>query len=236
MVGSSDGAAAAQFRCVEPGPPATLDPGLAEADVSTFNEITTFSSRGPVTGNAALKPDLVAVGTDMYMATETYDPEGEMYDATGYTVQDGTSFSTPMVAGGIALVKQRNPGFTPAQLKSAVVNTATQDVTEDGDTAGVTAVGGGKLDAGKAVQTTVTVEPASLSFGDVGSAALPVAQRLTITNTGDGRDDPDAGSPACHARYAGPAYVGPGQSRAGRGPVRECDGDVGRQHTTAGLL
>ena len=184
MVGSSDGALLRSFVAANPDHLATLDPGLAEADVSTFNQITTFSSRGPVTGNAALKPDLVAVGTDMYMATETYDPEGEMYDATGYTVQDGTSFSTPMVAGAIALVKQRNPGFTPAQLKSAVVNTATQDVTEDGDTAGVTAVGGGKLDAGNAVQTTVTVEPASLSFGDVESAALPVAQRLTITNTG----------------------------------------------------
>jgi len=184
MIGYSDGVALKSYVDSNPDHPATIDPGLAEASVSAYNQMATFSSRGPSTGNAGLKPDLVAVGTDVYMATQRYDPDGEMYDPTGYTVADGTSFSTPMVAGGIALVKQHNPNFTPAQLKSAVMNTATQDVTDNGSTAPVTAVGAGKLDAGKAVSTTVTVEPASLSFGAIGRTTLPVAIRLTLTNTG----------------------------------------------------
>ena len=59
------------------------------------------------------------------MATQRFDPNGEMYDPTGYTVAQGTSFAGPMVAGAAALVKQRNPQWTSAQIKSALVNTAT---------------------------------------------------------------------------------------------------------------
>ena len=183
MIGASDGAALRSFVAANPDHPGTLDPGLFAVDVSTYNEMTTFSSRGPTAGSASLKPDLAAVGQDIYMSTEKYDPEGEMYDPTGYTVADGTSFSTPMVAGAVALVKQGHPGFTPGQLKSAVVNTATQDVTENGLTASVTAVGGGKLDAFAALETNVTVEPATLSFGAIGRSTLPVARPLAITNT-----------------------------------------------------
>ena len=48
-----------------------------------------------------------------------------------------------MVAGAVALVKQKHPGYTRRSSKSAVVNTATQDVTDAGAVARVTAVGRG---------------------------------------------------------------------------------------------
>jgi uncharacterized protein (TIGR03437 family) len=182
-IGNDTGQALRTFLAGNPDYPGTLDPGLAPVDVSTYNQLATFSSQGPSAGNSALKPDMVAPGTNIYMATQTYDPEGEMYDAGGYTVQQGTSFSTPMVAGGVALVKQKNPSFTAKQLKSAVVNTATQDVTYAGSTPGATAIGAGKLDAGAAVQTTITAQPAGISFGAI-SGTLPSAQQLTLTNAG----------------------------------------------------
>jgi len=69
-----------------------------------------------------------------------------------------------------------------------VVNTASEKVDDYDDNnnligAPITAMGAGKLDAGAAVKTNVTVEPATLSFGVIGST-LP-SQTLTIRNTGN---------------------------------------------------
>jgi uncharacterized protein (TIGR03437 family) len=107
-----------------------------------------------------------------------------MYDPSGYTVANGTSFSTPMIAGALALVKQAHPNFTTLQLRSAVVNTATQDVTENGSTASVVSTGNGKLSAGDAIQAVVTVNPATVSFGALVKGTPPTPQTLTIHYSG----------------------------------------------------
>src|SRR5690606_33024403 len=44
--------------------------------------------------------------------------------ASAYRFMDGTSMASPLVAGIAALVKSRNPGYTPVQLKQAVLNGA----------------------------------------------------------------------------------------------------------------
>ena len=126
----------------------------------------------------------VRVGRDVYTATQSSDAKGDLYDASGYTAAQGTSFAVPMVAGAVALVKQRNPGFSVAQLKSAVVNTAADEINDDDGRARVTAVGAGKLNVAAAVQAAATVEPATLSLGLIGPASLPVSLALRVTNTG----------------------------------------------------
>ena len=130
------------------------------------DDIAYFSSRGPSIGESLIKPEIVAVGTDLYMATQQYDPNGDMWSPNGYTAAQGTSFATPMVAGAAALVKQANPGFGPAELKSAVVDTAVRrDQLADFDENGVqvpvsvTAAGAGKLDAGEAVEDHPSLPP-----------------------------------------------------------------------------
>src|SRR5260370_16777529 len=95
-----------------------------------FDTVAFFSSYGPAIGDGTIKPDLVAVGTGVYTATQTYDPNGDLYDPTGFIATDGTSFAAPFVAGAIALVKQVDPGFTPAQFKSAVINTANPNIID----------------------------------------------------------------------------------------------------------
>ena len=102
-------------------------------------------------------------------------------------VADGTSFSTPLVSGAAALVKQKHPGFTAAQVKSALVNTASADVTHDdsGDSVDLRWLGGGKLAADAAVAANVTADPATISFGSVqAGAALPMTRQVTIQNSG----------------------------------------------------
>ncbi|MBZ5592251.1 MAG: S8 family serine peptidase [Acidobacteriia bacterium] len=150
----------------------------------TPNLIAFFSSRGPsITG--AVKPDVTAVATDLYMAAESLDPNGDLYSPNGYAVADGTSFSTPLVAGAAALVKQKNPGFTGLQLKSAVVNTAAQSLTDENGGAAVVSAGAGLLDANAAVLTNITAGPATLSFGILNQgSSFPAGQQLEIENSG----------------------------------------------------
>ena len=156
------------------------------------NLVVGFSSIGP-SADASLKPDVVAVGGNwkttgsMYMAAQSYDPLGDLYSADGYSNADGTSFSTPLVAGAAALVKQKHPGFSAAQVKSAVVNTASTAVTHDsaGDSVDVRWLGGGLLATDAAVAATVTSEPATVSFGSIPSGAvLPMTRTFTLRNAG----------------------------------------------------
>lgn len=180
MIGNTVGAALKDFLQANPDRPVTLDPALhAEPDQPDL--IADFSSRGPSIGLTAIKPELVAVGSGIYTAAESTYPGGDVYDPTGYKEVSGTSFAVPMVAGAAALVKQANPGFSAAQIKSALVNTAV-DVSDDQGVAPVTAAGAGKLNAAAAVSVGITAEPATLSFGAVNT--LPVSMTLNLQGTG----------------------------------------------------
>jgi len=153
------------------------------------------SSRGPSIGSdpgnpsrvmPGIKPELVAPGEDLYSATQTLDSAGGLYDPSGYTFDHGTSFASAMVAGAAALVKQKNPGFSPARIKSALVNTAAAEIaTDDGTTtAWLGDAGAGKLNVEAALATTVVAEPATLEFGLIGPASLPISLTLKLANTG----------------------------------------------------
>src|SRR5438045_3733789 len=186
MIGNSDGVA---LTALPPDTIATLDPAFTAVE-STADTVWPASSRGPSLGDFAVtqtnvvKPEIAAIGVNIYTATQKYDPNGDAYNASGYTAVSGTSYAVPMVAGAVALVKQKHPGYSPAQLKSAVVNTATQDVTDGGAVARVTAVGAGKLNAENAVNAVATLDPATISFGEIAASALPISRTLRITNTG----------------------------------------------------
>ncbi len=187
MIGSTGGKALQEFLKSNPGRSVSMDPSVItvaqDADLVAF-----FSSYGPSIGGGAIKPELVAVGQEIYAATQRFDPNGDMYDSSGFAAVQGTSFSAPMVAGAAALFKQRFPNATPAQVKSAVVNTAANTVNDiDGSgrvvRASVLAVGAGKLDASGPARTTVTAEPSVLSFGILTAGALP-SQGFRVNNHG----------------------------------------------------
>ena len=184
IISNSNGVALKSFIDSNPGHTVYIDGAAFEQTTTAFDLLTSFSSLGPTTGDNALKPDLVAVGQDVYMAFESYDTLGDLYSANGYGSAAGTSFATPLVAGAAALVKQAHPGFSAAQIKSALVNTASQAVTSDnsGNKVSIPALGGGKLDAGTAVQATIAVNPASISFGTV--TTVPAGKSIQITNAG----------------------------------------------------
>jgi len=115
-----------------------------------------FSSRGPVGGWGQIKPDVTAPGVGILSATVraggVSPAPGFMFNPTGYIAASGTSFSSPITAGVAALVKQKNLTWTPAMIRAALVNTATNLRWADGTALadGVNTLndqGGGLIDA-----------------------------------------------------------------------------------------
>ncbi|MBC8164533.1 MAG: S8 family serine peptidase [Bryobacteraceae bacterium] len=189
LIGSRDGVSLKAYVGRQSGVAATIDPSLNVRSTTESDIMAGFSSRGPAIRTNAIKPELVAVGTDLYTATQRYDPNGDLYNSSGYALVNGTSFAAPLVAGAAAIVKQRYPNMTPAQLKSAVVNTANPRVTDFDNgriiNAGVLDMGAGRLDAGAAAQTNITVEPATVSFG-VWAGQTPGPSTLRFCNVSGG--------------------------------------------------
>ena len=186
LIGNTDGNALKSYIAANPGATVTLDPTIRASNNGNVSTLAAFTSRGPNLGNFAvnrdfaLKPELVAPGSDIYTATQKYDPNGDAYNASGYTTVSGTSYAVGFVAGAAAVAKGKNPNLnTAGRLKSAVVNTATSDVQGG---VHVTDVGAGKLSAGDAVAVAATLEPAAISFGPIGAGSLPITRNLTITN------------------------------------------------------
>jgi hypothetical protein len=187
MIDDADGVALQSYLAANSNVQATLTPAL-HVESASSNLVTDFTSRGPSI-DYSIKPELVAVGQGIYTATESLDPTGDLYDPTGYTTVEGSSFAAAMVAGAAALVKQANPGFSAGQIKSALVNTASIDANDISDDSGsgeplITAVGAGKLNAAAALAPGATVAPATVSFGWVGPGSPTSTVPLTVTNTG----------------------------------------------------
>ncbi len=92
-----------------------------------------FSSRGPNQGDSnVLKPDLTAPGVDVIAAVTPGLTEaqrnavaaGTLVPAGEWASYQGTSMSSPHVAGLALLLKQAHPTWSPAAIKSALMTTA----------------------------------------------------------------------------------------------------------------
>ncbi len=97
--------------------------------------MATFSSRGRTVFDNLSKPDLVAPGRKLVSlrspgsALDTQFSDRQV-TATGALTPDyyrlsGTSMAAPIVAGVIALMVERNPTLSPAQVKKRLKSTAT---------------------------------------------------------------------------------------------------------------
>jgi len=186
LIGNTDGKALKSYLGSNGSATVTLDPGITAVSNGNVNTLASYSSRGPSLGNFsanrdfALKPEVVAPGSDIYTATQKYDPNGDAYNVSGYANVTGTSYAVGFAAGAAAVAKGKNGNLnTPGRLKSAVVNTATPDVQGG---VHVTDVGAGKLSVADAVAVAATLDPAAISFGPVGTGSLPVTRNLIVTN------------------------------------------------------
>jgi serine protease AprX len=90
--------------------------------------VAPFSSRGPARYEIVVKPDVVAPGTRVVSLEAQNSYIGATYSnyhiagsaKNAYLRLSGTSMSTAVVSGGIALLLNANPSLSPVQVKLAV--------------------------------------------------------------------------------------------------------------------
>ncbi|WP_238009277.1 S8 family serine peptidase [Dactylosporangium sp. AC04546] len=124
----ADGTGFLNYVASHPGVKASFTQG--EKAFTTGDVMTSFSSRGP--GGNFIKPDITAPGAQILAGqTPVLDdaaggPPGEYFMAIA-----GTSMSSPHIAGSAILEKAAHPTFTPGQIKSALMTTATTKVVKE---------------------------------------------------------------------------------------------------------
>ncbi len=107
---------------------AVLDKGFLLAQDETGNTMASFSARGPGPVPDILKPDVTAPGVNVLAGLSPDAINRAPDESFGYL--SGTSMSTPHVAGVAALIMQDNPDWSPAAIRSALMTTARQSVTQ----------------------------------------------------------------------------------------------------------
>jgi serine protease AprX len=160
---------------------ATDDLGTASRgdDVLAF-----FSAWGTADSNA--KPDLVAPGRRIVslravgsvLDTRLSDRVVTAANGATYIRMTGTSMSTPVVSGAVALLLERRPDLTPDQVKALLVATAQSYGQESGSTHEPLADGSGLLDVSAAMSVAAPPPQSSdLATGEIVTTALPSAQQ-----------------------------------------------------------
>ncbi|WP_285240196.1 S8 family serine peptidase [Pseudarthrobacter sp. MEB009] len=110
-------------------------------------QIAGFSSRGPLlaTGSDLLKPDVAAPGVAVLAGVSPIAEGGAQFG-----MMSGTSMAAPHVAGFGALVLAKNPTWSPATVKSAMMTTAADVKNADGSkNTDVFATGAGQVSVAK---------------------------------------------------------------------------------------
>lgn len=106
------------------GCPADTPAALTVGATDKSDVVASFSSRGP-NRDGTIKPDVSAPGKDIVSTRATGTNDGKAID-TYYLSMSGTSMATPMVSGCVALLLQKKPDLTVAQVKDIMEKTAKQ--------------------------------------------------------------------------------------------------------------
>ena len=147
--------------------------------------LAAFSGQGPTTVDVAVKPDVTSVGVNVLSSiTCVGKGAGCPGDGSGWAFFQGTSMSTPHIAGSAAVLKGLHPTWSPEQIKSALVNRADlviKDSITGSHDVGPTAQGTGRENLGVAANGTTWLDPVSASFGKV-TIGRPTSLTITLSN------------------------------------------------------
>jgi minor extracellular serine protease Vpr len=172
------------------------------SDGSGSDILASFSSQGPPILQSPgqglgqpqnkIKPDVTAPGVNVYSSV----PSFACASPPCFAFFQGTSMATPHVAGSAALLLQLHPGWSPEQVKSALVNSAHRPVksfTTGNPLSNPMSRGGGRIDLAAASQISATLETgpspsgvgdgqAMFSFGEIVSSSQTRSFTITITS------------------------------------------------------
>jgi minor extracellular serine protease Vpr len=182
---------------LQPGATAALAVRTATREEATLpGVVATFSSAGPTPFEQQLKPDLAAPGVAILSSV----PDSSSNEPGDWAIFDGTSMSTPAVAGAAALLLEAHPSWAPGDVKAALMATAHPAFV---DAAGLReasplTAGAGFVDVSAANAPGVVADPPSLSFGEIAPGGMG-SINLSVRDLGGG-----AGDWMVSTRFVGP--------------------------------
>ena len=135
-----DGVLLKEWLASGSGHMATITAGVYVQDENRADILAGFTSRGPNRAIDIISPSVAAPGVDIIAA------HGQSTGLGATPVWDfssGTSMASPHVAGTGALLMQRHPDWSPAEIQSALMLTATTDLLDSDEATAATPFGMG---------------------------------------------------------------------------------------------
>ncbi|HSF26083.1 MAG TPA: S8 family serine peptidase, partial [Actinomycetes bacterium] len=111
------------------GATATIGATLSYLPTGNDNIMAGFSSQGPTDVDYRVKPDVVAPGVNVLSSIPLHFCRAG--EGTCWAFFQGTSMATPHLAGMAAALLSKHKGWSAEQVRSAVVNTAVDDLLTD---------------------------------------------------------------------------------------------------------
>ncbi len=143
--------------------------------------LANFSSRGPSATDGRLKPEIAAPGFSIDSARVGSGNEARR--------SQGTSQASPVVTGAAALVRQARPGYSPMEVKAALMNSTEPLFDLTSQLYQTSIVGSGRVAVERAVAQLITAG-ADVAAGEIGVAfgavvsdvPTSVERSITLTN------------------------------------------------------
>ena len=157
--------------------PGSAETAITVAAATLGRELAGFSSAGPTPISLRLKPEVTAPGVNILSAAP---PQQGLWQELS-----GTSMAAPHVAGAVALLLQRHPTWTVAQVKSALTTTGQPALEGRGGAAATTRQGGGFVNLVQADRPLVFARPTAVSFGLV-RRGRTATRRFQLTDADGG--------------------------------------------------
>lgn len=142
-----------------------------------IDTITDFSSKGPRSEDALIKPEISSPGSEIISA--------EMGGGAKIVKMSGTSMAGPHIAGAMALLKQAHPLLSSRELKSLLMNQAKAISDEEKNLYPISRQGAGRVRIDRSVDAKLATEPAALSLGEVTiESTKAIRKNVKIKNIG----------------------------------------------------
>lgn len=177
MVSQTDGASVRAFLSGNPTAAMFIPPATRFIDASVANILSGGSLRGPVNGFDVVKPDITAPGTSLYDAFAA---------PANFGVLSGTSMASPQIAGGAALIRAIHPNWSPMEVQSAMLLTASlpnQRLPDGSTPASPDDVGSGMVDFTRAARAGFVLNATDAQFTAANPAnATSGPRQLNLAN------------------------------------------------------
>ncbi len=177
----ADGTDFVAFMAAHAGDTVTGSFPNAEKRNGQGDVMAAFSSRGP--GGLFIKPDVTAPGVEILAGNTPTPPVPDADNGAGpageyYQAIAGTSMSSPHVAGAALLVKAVHPSWSPGEIKSALMTTATTKVVKEDLTtpADPFDFGAGRIDIGAAASAPLVLDESASDFYAMGGDPVQAIQ------------------------------------------------------------